>query len=396
MRVLFLNPVGEVGGAERMLLAAVAGIRAAAIVRVIALADGPLIAAVRTLGVEAEVVPLPDPMQRLGDSQTRGKFASAVRVLPALPALGRHLANLRTAVNRFGPDLVHSNGIKTHLLSRLTVPRRMPVVWHVHDFFGQRRLAGWLLARARQRCRLAVAVSEAVAADARRTLPGVPIAIVPNAIDLAHFTPGPGDGPDLDRRAGLPPAPPGTVRVGLVATYARWKGHLAFLDVAARLTDRPVRWYIVGGPIYRTSAQFTEDELRAATSERGLSDRVGFVPFAPDPAPVYRALDVVVHASTLPEPFGLTVAEAMVCGRAVVVSQACGAAELFEPNRDALVIAPGDAPELAAAIDRLVTDAKLRAKLGVAAHRVAEARFDQTRYGPQLLAVYRRVLEGVR
>jgi hypothetical protein len=35
---------------------------------------------------------------------------------------------------------------------------------------------------------------------------------------------------------------------------------------------------------------------------------------------VYRALDVVVHASTQPEPFGLTIVEAMACGRAVVAS----------------------------------------------------------------------------
>ena len=68
-------------------------------------------------------------------------------------------------------------------------------------------------------------------------------------------------------------------------------------------------------------------------------DSVGFVPFVEDPVPVYRALDVVLHASTQPEPFGLTVVEAMACGRAVVVSAAGGAAELFTDGVDALGVA---------------------------------------------------------
>ena len=50
-----------------------------------------------------------------------------------------------------------------------------------------------------------------------------------------------------------------------------------------------------------------------------------------------RALDVVVHASTQPEPFGLVIAEAMACGRAVVVSSGGGAAEIVTPGEDALV-----------------------------------------------------------
>jgi glycosyltransferase involved in cell wall biosynthesis len=43
---------------------------------------------------------------------------------------------------------------------------------------------------------------------------------------------------------------------------------------------------------------------------------------------VYRSLDIVVHASTKPEPFGRTIAEAMACGRAVLLSRESGVAEL--------------------------------------------------------------------
>ena len=402
MRVLFLNPIGEIGGAERVLLTAIAGIRHAApdaIPRLVALGDGPLLAAARDAGADAEVVPLPPPLNVLGDSHAKGWRATARlawRTLTALPAAWQHVRLLRNAVSRFRPDLVHSNGIKTHLLARFAVPRRIPVVWHVHDFYGARPLAARLLRRVRSRAGVAVAVSNAVAEDIRHALPRVPVAVIPNAIDLAHFAPGPGDGDDLDRRAGLPPAPAGTVRVGLVATYARWKGHLTLLDAAKILAAQspavPLRWYIVGGPIYHTAAQFTEAELRAAVADRGLAGRVGFIPFTADPAPIYRALDVVVHASTQPEPFGLTVAEAMGCGRAAIVSRAGGAAELFTDGYDAVGVPPGDAGALATAVRRLAEDAVLRTRLGATARATARQRFDQTRYGPQLLAVYQELL----
>lgn len=404
MRLLFLNPVGEIGGAERVLLTAIAGVRRAmpdAVVRLIAMTDGPLVAAAPAAGAEVQILPLPPALRQLGDSQTRetgwrGKAALALRSLSAMPAAGGFVRTLRAAVARFHPDVVHSNGIKTHLLARFAVPRGVPVVWHVHDFYGLRPVAAWLLRRLRSRVRAAVAISNAVALDAKKVLPGVKVAVVPNAIDVSHFAPGPGDGPDLDRRAGLPPAPPGVVRVGLVATYARWKGHLAFLDAARLVTadapQLPVRWYIVGGAIYHTAAQFTEAELRTAVAERGLADRVGFVPFAADPTPVYRALDVVVHASTLPEPFGLTVAEAMACGRPVVVSRAGGAAELFEDDHDALGASPGDSRGIANATLRLASDPALRDRLAAGARRTAEARFDATRYGPQLASIYHEVV----
>ncbi len=402
MRILYLNPIGSIGGAERVLLTAVAGVRRtepSATVRVLTFTDGPLLSAVRDLGAEVEVVPMPAALSGLGDSQIRsakrwgGRLGLLGSATLAVPAGCRYAARLRKAVRQFRPDVVHSNGIKTHLLSRVVVPRGVPVVWHLHDFYSLRPMAARLLRRMRGRVQTAVAISRAVAADTEWVLPGVPIAVVPNAVDLTRFRPGPAD--DLDRLAGLPPAESGTVRVGLVATYARWKGQMTFLDAAKALNlaapGVKIRWYIIGGPIYHTAAQFTADELRRAAIDRGIADRVGFVPFRSNPVGVYCGLDVVVHASTLPEPFGLTVAEAMACGRAVVVSNAGGAAELFTDGFDGFGVAPGDSEGLAHAVRKLADDPPARARLGMNARMTAEARFDDSRYGPQLMEVYRRV-----
>ena len=82
----------------------------------------------------------------------------------------------------------------------------------------------------------------------------------------------------------------------------------------------------------------------------------------------------------------------MACGRPIVVSAAGGAVELFTDGIDALGFPPGDTRQLAVAIRRLVEDPALRARLGEAARRTAEARFDANRFGRELFAVYERVL----
>jgi glycosyltransferase involved in cell wall biosynthesis len=118
------------------------------------------------------------------------------------------------------------------------------------------------------------------------------------------------------------------------------------------------------------------------------------VPFQADPAGVYRGLDVVVHASTRPEPFGLTIAEAMACGRAVVVSRSGGAAELFEDGVDAVGIPPRDPEALAAVVEKLVRRTTERSRLGTAARQTAVTRFGDDRYGEQLLDLYRRIFRS--
>jgi glycosyltransferase involved in cell wall biosynthesis len=270
---------------------------------------------------------------------------------------------------------------------------RAPVVWHVHDFVGRRPLMSRLLRAHARGCAGVVANSDAVADDVRRVCgPGgrAGVRTVYNAVDVDRFSP---EGPrlDLDALAGLPPAAPGTVRVGLVATLAWWKGHETFLRAVSLLSEElPVRAYVVGGALYETAgSQRSLEELRALARRLGVEGRVGFTGYVEDAAAAMRALDVVVHASTEPEPFGLVIVEAMACGRSVVVSEAGGAAELIRARVDALAHAPGDAEGLARCMEELVADGGLRARLGAAGRAAVERRFDRARLAAELVPVYR-------
>ncbi|CAN5621187.1 hypothetical protein BH18ACT1_BH18ACT1_02380 [soil metagenome] len=95
---------------------------------------------------------------------------------------------------------------------------------------------------------------------------------------------------------------------------------------------------------------------------------------------VLRALDVLVNASRA-EPFGRSVLEAQASGVPVVATDAGGIPEFVSDGVTGLLVPPGDEPALAAAIDRLLEDEELRARLAAAGRAQAEERFAlETRY----------------
>ena len=373
-------------------------------VRVFALGDGELLARVAELGAEVERVALPLRLSAIGDSGAirGGRTAAIVRLTAlaaALPQLVAFACRLRRAVAAWGPDVVHSNGLKCHVLAPLVARGEARVAWHLHDFIGTRPLMRRFLRWSARGADVAIAVSSAVADDARRVLPKyLPVCVLRNSVDLDRFRPGPSEARALDQLAGVSDIPPGTLRVGLVATYADWKGQDVFIAAAARLAatlSRPLLYYVVGGPIYGTvGSQFTRDGLVELARRAGVLAVVRFVEHQPDTAFVYRALDVVVHASTRPEPFGLAIAEAMASGRAVVVTRGGGAAEWGEHGVDHHACDSRDAAALAEAIATVVRDDAYRAALATQARRTAVARLGGESLGASLVAIYQGELPG--
>jgi glycosyltransferase involved in cell wall biosynthesis len=389
VRIVYLNPCGKLGGAETSLREVLATIRAATPEWELWLVlgeDGPMAEIAHNLGVQVVVRPFGPALARLGEAGSRSAWWSLAGAAGAVGNYTRGLARLLREIN---PDIIHSNGLKMHLLGAWARPRHTPLVWHIHDYVSSRRLMSGLLRRFRKACTVAVVNSKSVAKDLSAVLPGVAIVTVYNAIDLQRFSPI-GKKLDLDALSGLAPAPAGTIRVGLVATFARWKGHKVFLEALAAVSPKiPVRGYIIGGPIYQTAgSQWSKAELQQEADRLGLGDRLGFTGFIDDAAPAMRSLDIVVHSSTSPEPFGMVIIEAMACGKAVIASQAGGAAELFSDGQNAVAHAPGDARTLADQISRLASDATLRGRLGEAGRTNAGRFYNGQRLAAELLAVY--------
>jgi glycosyltransferase involved in cell wall biosynthesis len=405
LKVVYLNPTGVLGGAERALLdlvGAVRHVRPDWTLELIVGSHGDLVAAARRQGIYIDVLPLPVAARRLGDAGSGGpagyevsKFDLLGRLAASTPRMGAYLCKLRSLLYERQPDLVHSNGFKTHILAAWAAPRTSKVLWHVHDYLGSRPFASRLIRANARHCDLAVASSHSVARDLDSVCQQkMKIFTVHNAVDLERFSPC-GPALDLDALSGLPPTPRRSLRVGLVATMARWKGHEVFLRALSMLASRfPIRGYVIGGPIYETTgSQYSLDELRSVARKLGLNGNLGFTGFICDCAAAIRALDVVVHASTQPEPFGLAVAEAMACGRPVVAANSGGVSEITSDNETALSYRPGDAAAMAACIERLVADQSLREQLGTHARRRARELFDQARLAREVLHAYERCVQ---
>jgi len=171
---------------------------------------------------------------------------------------------------------------------------------------------------------------------------------------------------------------------------AWWKGQKDFIR-AISLVPRcaPIRAYLIGGLLYQTDTeQFTIAELRQFATSLGVADRIGFTGFVPRPAAAIRTVDIVVHASNKPEPFGRVIVEAMACAKPVISTAMGGAAELVEDGVTALTYPAGDANVLAARILQLAADPGLRHRLGAAGRAIAVAKFDRLRLGAVLSPVY--------
>lgn len=404
MRLLFLSPTGRFGGAEAALVELLTGLRDIHPewqLNVVAASEGVLVDRVRALGLAVMVLPFPPRIAKVGEWGAGSSWWSRVRLGWACLAAGGatflYVLRLRRVAAALAPDIVQSNGVKMHLLATWVAPRRAAVVWHVHDYVGRRALTARALRWMARSCAAAFANSDSVARDLTAALRGrVPVHCVWNAVDVERYS---ATGPtlDLDGLAGLPPSGPEVTRVGLVATFARWKGHATFLRALALLpASLSVRGYVVGGPVYATDAsQVSLEELQELTRAQGLDGRVGFVGYVSNTAAAMRALDVVVHASTEPEPFGLVIAEGMACGRAVVISAAGGAREIVTPGVDALVHEPGDARGLADCIGTLAADLSLRSRLAAAAREMAQRTFTRARMVGDVAPVYRSLVAGL-
>jgi len=84
-----------------------------------------------------------------------------------------------------------------------------------------------------------------------------------------------------------------------------------------------------------------------------------------------------------------TLLEAAACGRPIVATDVPGTREVALPGRNALLVPPGDAGALAAALERIAADPALRRTLAAASRAVVEPEFGDAEVGRRMAALYR-------
>jgi glycosyltransferase involved in cell wall biosynthesis len=223
--------------------------------------------------------------------------------------------------------------------------------------------------------RATVAISPAVAESLRRA--GVPagrVRTIWSAVDPESLRPRRARD-EVRRELG---AGPSQVVLLALGALVRRKGLDVLLEALGRSARERREWdlWVAGdGP--------EREALERRAAEIGLAPNVRFLGRWADAAELLAACDVLVMPSRR-EGLGVAALEAMAAGRAVVASDVGGLGQAVVHERTGLLVAPEDADALAAALDRLVGDASLRAWLG----RQGPSRIGEGFLASQMVAAY--------
>jgi glycosyltransferase involved in cell wall biosynthesis len=322
-----------------------------------------------------------------------GLPAERITYLPALrhwrqlgARLGMPAAVLRLARLAREADLLYACTLSSFpycwLAGRLT---GRPQVAHVYSSYGDAQpYRKHLLARARH----VIAPSADSLALAARALggfrPGTRAVVVYNGMDVAR----------IEAAADAPvPAELGAangLRVGMVGNLDERKNPRLLVEAlpAVRGAVPGVQALLVGGfqdPAY-------EATVRARITALGLDDAVRVTGFLANPFPVVRRLDVLAHPAGR-DPFPLALLEGMALARPIVASAVGGIPEMLADGESGILVPPGDAGALAAALIALLRDPARRAAVGAAGHARLATRFSLAGFAAAMFGAFDRAVE---
>lgn len=351
--IVFINSTGNVSGAEAVLLALLELALSRGHSVTVACPPGPL---VYRLPPSVRHIILPE----LGLAGGAGTVRRAIAGVRMGARWIRAARLLRPVVQEPGARTV-VNSLLALPAARLAHPRA-GATWLVHDTVHQRQQR--LLVRASRSGRLrAVAVSEATAAPLHRI--GVPVVVVRHGVrwPVDAAVPGPHD----------PPV------VGCLALLTPWKGHTVLLDAVGAMPG--VRLELAGGAFPADTDYVAA--LHRRSEQPDLRGRVRFLGHV-DALETMQGWDLAVSASTSPEAGPLAALEAMSLGVPVVGTDHGGTSALLRDGVGILV-PPGDAGALAAALHQALTDSEFRASSRQLARRSVAAHHDLSRTLPAML-----------
>jgi glycosyltransferase involved in cell wall biosynthesis len=180
--------------------------------------------------------------------------------------------------------------------------------------------------------------------------------------------------------------------VGIVGNVRAWKGQetvvRAIIEVVKVFPD--VVCFFVGASTPEDKPYL--DQLQGLIKSAGIESNVRFTGYQSDPASFINIMQIVIHASIQPEPFGMVVLEAMAQRKPVIGSRAGGPVEMVQEGETGYTYQPGDAVALAARIVELLGNPDKAAGMGEAGYRRLMSTFTLEGYMADIHTVYRAIL----
>lgn len=206
-----------------------------------------------------------------------------------------------------------------------------------------------------------------------------------NAIDAAHFKRSVTPDPQLRASLGIPA---GVKVIGAVGRLNAEKDYPNLLHAAQRIVrKRSDVYFVIAGK------GELEQDLRQLTQSIGVADRVFFIGHFHDVRKIFELLDIYVLSSTR-EGLPNTVLEAMAMEVPIVSTDVDGVKEAVTAEQEAILVPARNSELLAAALERVLDDAELRARLRREARKKAETEFSFSQRTRRIEGIYGQLMDS--
>lgn len=290
---------------------------------------------------------------------------------------------------RFKADLIHANNEPLCNRAALLVGKmlKIPTLCHVRGQQDGTRLMQWAYSLPNHFAPVSHWVSKSIRDMLK--VPEEKITVIYDGLELDGLDPNI-NGQAFRQQCNIGDA---DFAVGLVGLLIPWKGQEIFIDAAKQLKDQipHLKMLIIGGT--PDDCTTYEAMLKQRVNAEGLSTTIIFTGHVSDMPAVYNGLDVVVSASTSPEPLGTVVIESMALGRPLIGPNHGGAAEMMQHQSTGLLFEHGSATALAQQIQQLHQQPELAQTLGANARRHALATFAVATHVEHMQNLYAQLLE---
>jgi len=180
--------------------------------------------------------------------------------------------------------------------------------------------------------------------------------------------------------------------VTLFGNIQRWKGQDVLVKACIRLkrTFKRIKCVLFGEFLEEDYAR----EIRQQAEAGGLADSLILPGYTHEIADWMHAADIVVHASTKPEPFGRVLIEAMAVGTPVIGTKLGAVPEMIEDKETGLLYEAGKDDQLAEAIEFLLTHPAEAKRFGQKGMARVRRLFDVQEQAKQIQGIYEQVLKS--
>lgn len=182
--------------------------------------------------------------------------------------------------------------------------------------------------------------------------------------------------------------------VVIVGMVMDWKGQHVLIDAAPGILEHhaATKFIVVGES--PTGAESYAAGLRDQVARLGLSGRVVFSGYRGDIPAVMQAADVVVHASTSPEPFGRVLIEGMAMRKPVIATSIGAPLEIIREGETGYLVPPQNAKALATAVVRILDDPLEARRIGDNARREVVRNYSIQRHTMLIESVFEEIFWG--